>query len=107
LTTPEGHYLAGQGGGGYIQPIKLTSDQFTVDKYGNIAEMGVDPVTGVPIQTFVDQLRVVDFQNRDLLMKVGNNLYTLEPGNEETVIPPRHLGVAQGFVERSNCMPTT
>ncbi|HPA46379.1 MAG TPA: flagellar hook-basal body protein [bacterium] len=107
LTTPEGHYLAGQGGGGYIQPIRVTSNEYTVDKYGNLFEMGFDPNTGVPVQNFVDQLRVVDFRNRDLLQKMGNNLYALEPGNEDQIIPPRHLGVSQGFIERANVVPTT
>ncbi|HQO35953.1 MAG TPA: flagellar basal body rod C-terminal domain-containing protein, partial [bacterium] len=63
--------------------------------------------TGVPVQNFVDQLRVVDFRNRDLLQKMGNNLYALEPGNEDQIIPPRHLGVSQGFIERANVVPTT
>ena len=107
LTTPEGHYLAGQGSDGYIQPIKLSSDRFIADKYGNVYDLTTDPNTGVPVQNFVDQLRIVDFRNRDLLMKVGNNLYTLEPGNEDNIIPPRRLGVAQGYIERSNCVPTT
>ncbi len=106
LATPEGHYLAGQGQGGYIQPIKLNTDRFTVDRYGNLFEITIGP-TGSEVQNFVDQVRIVDFRNRDLLMKEGNNLYRLEEGNQNTIIPPRELGVAQGYIERSNSVPTT
>ena len=107
LTTTEGHYLAGQGQGAYIQPIKISTDRFTVDQHGRVFEIRVDPVTGTDMQVFVDQLRIVDFANRDLLLKEGNNLYSLEPGHAANIIPPRHLSVAQGYIERSNSVPTT
>jgi flagellar basal-body rod protein FlgG len=106
LSTPEGHYLAGQGQDGYIQPIKISTDRFTVDPYGKVYEVTVGP-TGAEVQTPVDQLRIVDFDNRDLLLKEGNNLYALEPGHEGHIIPPRDLRVAQGYIERANCIPTT
>lgn len=110
LVTPEGHLLAGQGvnANGHIGPIQIDSPDFYINERGEVRQDTFDPVTGVKTGTvLVDQIRVVAFDNPDLLFKEGNNLYRLDGNPADHIVAPAKLKVAQGFVEQSNALPTT
>ncbi len=109
LVTPEGHYLAGQGtqAGGRISPIRIASPDFEVNEEGKVFDTVYDPATGAATRRNVDTIRVVDFDNRDLLMKEGNNLYRLDaPDPASHLQAPKRYRVAQGYIEKANSVPT-
>ena len=110
LVTPEGHWLAGQGAnsGGRIGPITVNSNNFFITDQGNVYEETYDPVTQLPTgRQFVDQIRIVDVDNPDLLFKEGNNLYRLDADAATHLRAPARLKVAQGYSEQANSVPTT
>ena len=110
LVTPEGHWLAGQGvnNGGRISPIVVNSHDFSVTDKGEVWEETYDPTTGLSTgKQFVDQIRVVDVDNPDMLFKEGNNLYRLDGDAATHLRAPANLRVAQGYTEQANAVPTT
>ncbi len=109
LVTPEGHFLAGQGqnSGGTISPITVNSANFFINQYGQVYDETFDPTTGAATRQLVDQIRVVDFDNPDLLFKEGNNLYRLDGDAAQHLIPPQTLKIGQGYIENANTLPTT
>lgn len=109
LTTPQGHYVVGQGvnNGRQPGPIQVGNEEFHVDRWGQIFAKRPDPATGIPTSVMVDQARVVDFKDKDLLFREPGNLFRVEPGTEDNVTVPENLSVHQGYIERSNSIPTT
>lgn len=86
LVTQEGHYVVGKYGS-----IVVGDGDFTVTEYGEI----------LVNNEVVDQLDVVDIENREDVRKVGNNLYTMLEG----IDPNEFKGdgkVVQGYLEGSN-----
>ena len=62
-----------------------------------IGDDGIINVDGNP----VDVLRIVDFPRPYQLNKVGDGLYTAEPGTEQR-LPADQQVIRQGFLEQSN-----
>ena len=80
-------------------PVQGRNGAITFPRQGEVAvdEQGRVLLDGV----VVDELRIVDFEDRSFLQKEGENLLTLR---DDTVQPQEAQGfrVRQGFLERSN-----
>jgi flagellar basal-body rod protein FlgF len=89
LVTPEGHYVLGTDG----ERITVTSDNFTVNKDGQVIDNGA--VAG--------QIDVAYVANPNNLVKEGTGLFRLD-GEAASAIgnPAITYNLQQGFVERSN-----
>ncbi len=88
LVTASGYPVVGEGG----EIILLAGGSVSVDEEGNISVDGEE----------VDRLRIVDFLNRAVLRKSGENLFVAEG-----VIPQEttNFELRQGFLEKSNLDP--
>lgn len=84
LVNRDGYQVQGQNG-----PIRLTSDQFTVNSKGQIYQNG----------QLVDTLRVVQFADTTTLKKYGENLVEAPQGAQTQ---PFTGQVLQGYIEGSN-----
>lgn len=93
LVTPMGYYVQGQGGN-----IMVGTSDFVVDAGGGITVDG----------EYIDTLRIVAFEDQNVLRKAGSNLFTAigavdEDGDE---IPAEPIDVTaevrQFFLEESN-----
>ncbi len=84
LLTKDGFSVMGQNG-----PVSNLNGKITIDEKGNILSDGV----------FVDRLKIIDFENKNTLKKIGNNLYE---AREESVQRASNAKVVQGFLESSN-----
>lgn len=88
LVNDSGDNLIGRNNAtGAIEPIRLTTEDFTLTKEGNIL---VDGNTAYTVQ-------IADFENYDNLRKVGNDAYT---GNNP--VNSTNYTVKQGNLEKSN-----
>lgn len=88
LVTVSGYPVVGEGG----EIILPAGGSVSVDEEGNISVDGEE----------VDRLRIVDFLNRAVLRKSGENLFVAEG-----VIPQEttNFELRQGFLEKSNLDP--
>ncbi|WP_341875788.1 flagellar hook-basal body protein [Defluviitalea saccharophila] len=84
LMTKEGNIVLGQNGA-----IRLEQGDIRIDEAGNIYVN----------DEFVDQLRILEFENPESLRKVGDNLLERTEGTMEKDVESR---IAQGFLEGSN-----
>ena len=109
LVTPDGTQLVGQGvnAGRAPSPIQVGTEEFYVDGWGKIYVKRPDPATGIMRDTLIDQIRVVDFENKDRLFREPGNLFRLEEGDLDNVKIPERYSVHQGYLEGSNSVPTT
>jgi flagellar basal-body rod protein FlgG len=87
LLTKDGYGVLGENG-----PIINLNGIVTVDETGNIYADGA----------FVDRLKLVDFENKNTLMKIENNLYLPKEGSEQQEAT---ASIVQGFLESSNVNP--
>lgn len=85
LVTPDGFYVLGQNG----RIVFQNHGQIRIDEQGNIYQDG----------RFVDRLRLVDFQDKSLLRKVGNNLFEADAAAGQLEFSGK---VLQGYLEGSN-----
>lgn len=85
LVTLNGFYVLGQNGRIVLQ----NGGQVRIDEQGNVYQNG----------RIVDRLRVVDFQDKSLLRKVGNNLFEADAAVQQI---PFSGKVLQGYLEGSN-----
>lgn len=85
LVTLDGFYVLGQNGRIVLQ----NGGQVRIDEQGNIYQDG----------RFVDRLRIVDFQDKQLLRKLGNNLFEADAQAQQIPFSGRIL---QGYLEGSN-----
>ena len=86
LTTKMGDPVQGEKGLIYVR-----STDFEINKQGEIFQDG----------QLVDKLKLVAFDNKKELEKVGNNYYYFG-GDESTIKNAGNLQVQQGFLEGSN-----
>ncbi len=109
LVNPQGHFVVGQGlnQGRVPSPIQVNTEDFYVDPRGHVVVKRPDPNTGIMNDVILDQIRVVDFENKDLLFREPGNLFRVEEGSEDNIIPPERFRVMQGYIERANTAPTT
>lgn len=86
LVTKDGDYVLGQGG---QITIPAGASKISIDEMGNIFADG----------EYVDQLKMVDFENYDYLKKYGENMYIAVDG---AVQKDAGCKVNQGYIETSN-----
>ena len=109
LANSQGFRVLGQGvnQGRKPSPIRVGMEDFYVDPFGQVFTRRLDPNTNVVSDVLVDQIKIVDFDNRDKLFREAGNLYRLEEGDQNNLKIPDKFQVAQGYFERSNTIPTT
>lgn len=89
LVTKAGHRLMGEGGA-IVIPAEASKISVTGD--GTVTtELGV-----------AGKIRIVNFDNQQLMVKLGDNLYQASQKGEKPVSDPR---VVQGMIEGSNVNP--
>lgn len=84
LITRDGYIVLGNNG-----PIRLQSDQFTVQKDGGVYQNG----------NYIDTLRITEFTDTTGLRKYGNNMVQAPAGTQTR---PFTGQVVQGSIEDSN-----
>ncbi len=85
LSTADGNLVIGNGG-----PVSLNSEHVVVGRDGTISSGG----------QVIDRLALVDFSDQKGLIKVGNSLFKLKPGNRE--LQAGKAEIKQGYLEASN-----
>ncbi|MBD3265209.1 flagellar hook-basal body complex protein [bacterium] len=109
LATQQGFKVVGQGinQGRNPGPINVGRNDFWVDEYGNVITRQPDQ-NGIMTDTVVDQIKITDFHNKDLLFAEPGNVYRVEEEEDKSNFKiPEDFRVAQGYIERSNSVPTT
>lgn len=110
VRTPDGDYMTRDGS------FKLTSDNRLVTPRGFevLGEGGpitippggrveVDPTGRIHVNgQVVDTFQLVDVDDKNMLQKIGNNLYQIDPASQAQEIAPGELSVEQGFLEAGN-----
>jgi flagellar basal-body rod protein FlgG len=87
LITQEGYPVLGKGG----SEIQISGQDVIVASSGAIIVDGVE----------VDTLNIVDFANKNVLLKKGSSLYSpIDPNDQGS--PAEEILVQQGFIEASN-----
>lgn len=84
LMTKDGNTVVGQNG-----EITVGDGNITIDDFGNIFVN----------DEFVDQIKMVDFEDSSTLRKVGNSLYDTSQNSVQTAFTGT---VMQGYLEASN-----
>lgn len=84
IVSTDGYFLLGNNG-----PINVNNSNIRITEEGNIYE-GED---------FIDQIRIIDFENLQSLRKMGGNLYEQ---TAQSMIKDFEGQVIQGFTEGSN-----
>ena len=98
LRTQEGDFVLGESG-----PLLVGGELFRVDGEGNVAALP-DGEAGEEVP--VDRMRVVDFNNRDLLKPIAGARFVLEAMEPQRAFKqPERREVAQGYLESSNATP--
>jgi flagellar basal-body rod protein FlgF len=87
LVTQEGYPVLGKNGG----QIQITGQQVSIGADGSIQVDG----------SAVDTLNIVDFPNKNTLMKYGDSLYSPQNANDQGE-PASSVLVRQGVIEMSN-----
>jgi len=85
LSTADGNLVIGNGG-----PVSLDSEHIEVGRDGTISSGG----------QVIDRLAIVNFTDPGGLLKEGNSLFKLKPGNQ--AFQAAKVDVKQGYVEASN-----
>lgn len=85
LMTEDGFYVLGQNG----RIVLGVGAKVKIDEQGNVFQDG----------RLVDRLRVVDFQDKSLLRKLGNNLFEADAQAQQIPFTGKIL---QGYLEGSN-----
>ncbi len=109
LVNSQGFQVLGQGLNNrrVPGPINVGKDDFHVDYFGQIFAERIDPQTGIKNHVLVDQLKIVDFEDRGKLFREPGNLFRVEPGDKSNITIPERYRVAQGYIEKSNSLPST
>ncbi len=109
LVNSQGYYVMGQGlnNNRIPSPIKVDSNDFYTDYFGQIHVASIDPQTSIKNYVLLDQFKIVDFENPDKLFREPGNLYRVEPGDQDMITIPERYRVAQGYIEGSNSIPST
>jgi flagellar basal-body rod protein FlgG len=88
LVTLEGNHVLDSGGG----RITLESNQLNISEAGHISVNSKD----------VNQLGIVKINNKEALLRKGNNLFEVMPGQDPQMERQYQAKVKQGFIESSN-----
>ena len=94
--------------------FSLSPEGALIDKFGNniLGEKGTVYLSGHKVEVnrlgevyedgkYIDKLRLTSFENRDLLEKIGSNLY-LNKGDQNNIIEGKKSSIKQGYLESSN-----
>jgi flagellar basal-body rod protein FlgF len=108
LVTSQGHYVVGQGlnNNRNPAPIQVGSDDFWVDEYGTVLSRQPNQF-GIMQDVINDQIKITDFHDKDRLFQEAGGLYRVEEDDLDNFKIPEDFRVAQGYIERSNSVPTT
>ncbi|MGC9329164.1 MAG: flagellar hook-basal body protein, partial [Candidatus Hinthialibacter sp.] len=112
LVNNQGYYVMGQGTQNNRNPgpIHVGREDFQIDGYGHIYAarevIGPDGKRRNE-QVEIDQLRVIDFEDRDKLFREPGNIFRCEEDDLDNFKIPERFRVLQGYVEQSNAVPTT
>lgn len=112
LVNNQGYFLMGQGKRNNREPspIQVGREEFRIGGYGNVyvTRPGMD-ANGNPtkVEYNIDQLRVIDFQDRNKLFKEPGNIFRVEEDDMDNFKIPERYRVIQGYVESANTAPTT
>ncbi len=93
LQTQSGHSVMGESGPVIILGEHIKPEQITITEDGEVYSD----------DELVDRLQVVDFENRNRLKKIGENMFVAQQGAEE--VEPESVSVRQGYLEGSNVNP--
>ncbi len=112
LVNNQGYYVMGQGtqNNRIPGPIQVGRDDFRIGAYGHVyATRRALDAAGNPVEQEyeIDQLRVVDFEDRDKLFREPGNIFRCEEDDTENFKIPERFNVAQGYIEQSNAAPAT
>jgi flagellar basal-body rod protein FlgF len=110
VKTPDGTFYTRKGnfslspGGTLVTqegfPVLGKGDEIRISPDGEVA---VDATGGVHVGgVLVETLRIVEFQNPNALMKIGNSFFTPAEGAGEPVPAAEKNQLHQGFVELAN-----
>jgi len=108
LVKSQGYYVMGQGvnNGRVPSRINVGSNEFHVNMVGEIMVQQPD-ANGIMQHTVLDQLKITDFHDKNKLFRDQGNIYRVEEGDTDNFkIPGPGFRVAQGYLERSNSLPT-
>ncbi len=112
LVNNQGYYVMGHGTKNNRQPgpINVGKEDFRIGGFGHIyATNKVQDVNGnlVNQEYEIDQLRVIDFEDKDKLFREPGNIFRVEEDDLENFKIPEKFRVTQGYFETSNSLPTT
>lgn len=94
LVASDGRMVMGQNGA-----VHVGQADFVVRSSGEVAVM--EDAGGVVQERIVDQMEIVDFENRDALVRMGNSEFALSDDSGQR--PHAAEGtIVQGFLEQSN-----
>ncbi len=114
LVTKDGYPVLGENG-----IINLKKNNFKIDQAGNIFHNAIyadDPNRLVTMEEndweqteLLDKLRIVDFERKRYLKKVGNSFWQAneESGEARAIETGTDVKVLQGFIEKSNVNSVT
>ncbi len=91
LVTPGGEFVQGQSGN--IQ-LNMADGPFTISENGTISAKGQN----------VNQIGLVEFQDKQTLQKLSDNLYQATSASVVSTDPPKSV-IQQGALEQSNVNP--
>ena len=108
LVNSQGYYVMGQGINNGRQPgrIQVGQEHFHVDGFGQVLVQRPNQ-QGIMSNVVLDQIRVIDFTNEDKLFREAGNIYRVEEDDADNFKIPVEFRVAQGYLEKSNSIPTT
>jgi len=108
LVNAQGYYVMGQGIHNGRQPgrIQVGQENFHVDGHGQVLVQRPNQ-QGIMSNVVLDQIKVTDFVNKDKLFREQGNIYRVEEGGTDNFKIPDQFQVAQGYLEKSNSIPTT
>ncbi|MGI6455253.1 MAG: flagellar hook-basal body protein [bacterium] len=108
LVNAQGHKLVGQGINNQRQPAPLYvgHEDFFVNHFGEVFVSRPDQ-NGISRNVLLDQIKIVDFQNKDKLFREEGNIYRVEEGDQSNIRIPESYRIGQGYIEQSNTIPTT
>ena len=109
LVTQSGYYLAGQGlnNGRNPGPIYVGNEDFYINEQGMVMVNRPDQ-NKVNQSVVLDQIKVTDFVDKQKLFLEPGNVYRVEDeAGKSNIKIPENLRIGQGYIERSNSVPTT
>ncbi len=111
LVNNQGYYVMGQGTQNNRNPgpIQVGRTDFRIDGFGHVyGTRHIQDQNGkwIDQEYEIDQMRIVDFEDRDKLFREPGNIFRCEEDDTENFKIPDRYQISQGYVEQSNATPT-